>query len=747
MTQFLRYTSIALIFLTTFIPLYVNNALFFPFITGKGFAFRIIVEILFAIWLLLVLRDKKYAPKYSHISALVTGFVFVILIADLFGLNPVRSIWSNFERMEGWVTIIHLWAYFIVTTSVFGSGEEGRRMWHNFFRMSLFSAFIVGIYGLVQYFGGAEIHQGSSRIDASLGNAAYMAVYMLGHIFLAFYLGLVEWSKRNSFLVWMYTVLGLFFSFLLYETSTRGTILGLVGGLLLALGIYAFFGNFNGEEEPSRLRWWSIGIIVVIILSAVTLVANKNSAWVLRSPVLTRLATISWNENKTQARGYIWPMAVKGVFDNPKTAIIGVGQENFNYIFNANYNPKMWNQEQWFDRAHNVFLDWLVAGGILGFLLYVSLFVASLMALWKSNLTFAEKSLLTGLFVGYGIHNIFVFDNIASYMLFFTFLGFVHSVTAEKPIKLLEISDEQTENKVVVRDYIYFPVIVIVFFAVLYFVNIKPIQANTKLITALSYCQGGKPTAELYADALKYHAPTADQEIREQLLSCATGVVPAQQFSVETKKAFYDLALREIDNQAKATPNDARTFTLAGVFLNNVGDWANGQKVLERAAELTPDKQSTLFELATNYLNTGKAKEAVEITKRSYESAIENENAKLAYVTALVLNGEEKKARELFGSTPEIFTTPQMVGVYAQRKEFTKIIDIYKNLIIKEPNNIQYYGSLARAYLENGQKSLAIAELEIMKTKFPEAKADIEAAIKQINGETPSTPAIQLQTE
>src|SRR4051812_44804050 len=129
-TKILRNLSLGLIFLTAFIPLYVSNSLFFPFITGKAFAFRIIVEILFALWLVLVLRDKKYAPRFSWLSAVITGFAVVVLIADLAGVNPIRSLWSNFERMEGWVTIIHLWAYFIVVTSVFGSGEEGRRMWH-----------------------------------------------------------------------------------------------------------------------------------------------------------------------------------------------------------------------------------------------------------------------------------------------------------------------------------------------------------------------------------------------------------------------------------------------------------------------------------------------------------------------------------------------------------------------------------------------------------------------------------------
>ena len=41
----LRWTVLASIFLLTLIPFLVPTSLFFPFITGKNFAFRILVEI------------------------------------------------------------------------------------------------------------------------------------------------------------------------------------------------------------------------------------------------------------------------------------------------------------------------------------------------------------------------------------------------------------------------------------------------------------------------------------------------------------------------------------------------------------------------------------------------------------------------------------------------------------------------------------------------------------------------------
>ena len=146
----LKYSIITGLALIAFIPLYVSNSLFFPFITGKAFAFRIIVEIIAVLWLVLVLRqrgtseagnDRSIAPRVNYLTIGITAFMFIVLIADLFGYNILRSIWSNFERMEGWITIVHLWAYFIIMSSIFGNAitevGEGRRNWHRFLNISL----------------------------------------------------------------------------------------------------------------------------------------------------------------------------------------------------------------------------------------------------------------------------------------------------------------------------------------------------------------------------------------------------------------------------------------------------------------------------------------------------------------------------------------------------------------------------------------------------------------------------------
>lgn len=742
----LKYIIIAGLAIIPFISLYVANGNFFPFITGKAFAFRIIVEIVFATWLVLLLREKgtsvvgtekSVAPSVNMMTIFVTGFAVLVLVADLAGLNPIRSIWSNFERMEGWMTIIHLWAYFIILSSVLNTKEN----WNKFFNVVLVAGTIVGFYGLFQFFGWVDIHQGSTRVDASLGNSAYMAVYMLINAFLAGYMAFSAKIVSKKPLVWIYSILGAFFSFIMFQTATRGTILGWIAGILLACAIYAIFGREEkGQSNKSRLI--SGGIITLVIIVGILFYFNRNAGWIQNNGVLGRIASISISDTKTQARGFIWPMALKGVFESPKRAIIGVGQENFNYIFNANYDPKMYTHEQWFDRAHSVFIDWLVAGGILGLLAYLALYVLSFIYIVKSDLNIGQKSMLIALLVSYGIHNIFVFDNQTSYVMFFTFLAFVHTFKSGKTYRWLggvtegKIQKPITENYTTVMNYIFVPVIAIAFVVGLYFINIRPIQANTRLIDAMSACNDVKNiSTKSFEDIFKLDQTVANQEVREQLFICAGNIIRNQQLSEKVKAEFYDLVKKEIDKQIATTPNDARIYIIAGGFFDSINDLQSATSLLEKAVELSPTKQTIIFELVANYLNIGKEKEALDLAEKAYNSAIENENAKIAYIVALIYNGE-KKADELLAESPDLTTNPRVINAYVANKKYNKAIELYKVLLKKTPDDRNLYSAMASAYLMNNQKAQAIELLKIAVTKFPDLKTQIEGIIKQIQDGT-----------
>lgn len=400
--------------LALFLPLFVPQNLFFPFITGKNFLFRAGVEILLALWVFLMARDKKWIPRTSLILFFVCLTVLVLALSTIFGADPSRSFWSNYERMEGLVGHLHLLVYFLMLISVLKADAD----WWAFFHVSFLANIFVDFYALLQLLGKVAIHQGSTRVDATLGNATYMAVYLLFHLFF-----LVYFFLKTKSAVWRsaYAALFILDAFLLYETATRGAILGFLGGFVL----FAVILGFRGQKRVYKLS--AAALVAFVFILIVSFYFIKNTSWVQQNPVLGRFAALSLSEQTTQSRLIIWQMAINGWKERP---ILGWGLENFNLVFNKYYDPRLWQQEPWFDRAHNVIFDYLISGGIFGLLSYLGIFFAAfyyvlrLLSSKKENAHAA--SALIGLLGGYFFQNLFVFDQLISYILFFGFLAYIH---------------------------------------------------------------------------------------------------------------------------------------------------------------------------------------------------------------------------------------------------------------------------------------------------------------------------------
>ena len=212
------------------IPFYVANRMFFPYISGKNFAFRIIIEIIFALWVYLAYVDAKYRPKLSWILKAAGLFVLVMAIADFFAVNPMKAFWSNYERMDGWVTLIHMFMYLLV----FGSMMKTEKIWLWFFRSSVFMAMIMFIIAIREFI----LRQFSAM--TTLGNTIYVAVYFLFNFFFALILLYKDVIIKSAGtikvgiepLAYLYlSGICILFAYGVWITGTRGAILGLIGGL------------------------------------------------------------------------------------------------------------------------------------------------------------------------------------------------------------------------------------------------------------------------------------------------------------------------------------------------------------------------------------------------------------------------------------------------------------------------------------------------------------------------------------
>lgn len=693
-SKLLRYGVLAGIFLIPFLPLVVSSAMFFPFITGKNFVFRIIAELVFGGWVVLALREPAYRPKLSWILVAFAAFVGVVGLADVLGENPLKSIWSNFERMEGWVTLAHLFLYFLVA----GAALRTERLWERFFDIMLGVSALLGIYGLFQLGGVLEIHQGGARLDATFGNAAYLAGYMVFHVFLA---GVMLIRRYRSVLArYAYGALIALQLVTLYFTATRGAILGLIGGALLAALLAALF-----EREWRGVRKAAVGALIILAVIVSGFVAIRGTPFVGESPVLSRLASISLEGGST--RFTVWRMAFEGVKERP---ILGWGQENFNYVFNKYYEPSLYAQEPWFDRVHNVLLDWLIAGGVLGLLAYLSLFAALLWYLWKPGSVFppVERALFTGMLAGYLFHNLFVFDNIVSYVVFMSFLAYFHFRSARR-----DIFTREPVLAGSVLDRVTVPTMLILTLFLVYAVNVPNVRAARDLLQAISPQAEGIPkNLELFRSALA-HNSFANQEIREQLTQAATRVGTLN-VDIALKREFFTLAYGEMEKQIKEAPNDARHYLFIGSLLTSFRQFDAGLPYFAKARDLSPRKPSMLLTLGSAYLAKGDRENALKFFKEGFELEPRYGESRILYASGLVYAGRETEADALLveGFGGVLVDSEQLVRAYFDAGLYDRVVAIWKGRVERNPSDPQTRVSLAAAYLAAGSRAAAVAELE-----------------------------------
>lgn len=614
---------------------------FFPFVVGKNFAFRAIVEIMFSAWVVLAVIDPAYRPKKSLLLGTFTVFIAIITVASILGENPAKSFWSNFERMEGVVTYFHLFAYFIVASTVL----TVRDMWRPYLNFHLFAGVIMAIYGVLQWAGHIKVVQDGIRINGTLGNAEYMSTYALFNIFLALFLLVRENINTTWGNVRMatYSIIIVLQTFVLYHSGTRGAMLGLIAGLVLTMLLIAIF-----EKNNKAIRKGAIGALIAITLLVGGFIAMRDASFIQQSPVLSRLAAISPTEGTGKARLMVWGMAYEGFKEHP---VLGWGVDNFMYVFSEYYDPNMWAQEQWFDRAHNIVIDWLVAGGVLGLLGYLSLFVLAVYYIWRrtDELSILEKSVMTGLLGGYFFQNLFVFDNISSLILFGTILAYIEGVAHTK-----DVSENDGPSKLVTKDgedltFLISGGAIILAIVLLYTVNYKGFMQNTTLIRALTEdSQSGRVhNLNLFKEAIAYDS-FGTTEVREQLPSFALGAFKVNDGVIsDIQKEFLLLAKSEVEKEAERLPTDARAHNFAGSFLLKIGKADEGLVYLNKAHELSPAKQMILFDIANGYYIKKDLAKAEEVLKETYELAPEFPSAVKYYAQVLRENGKQAEAEKV----------------------------------------------------------------------------------------------------
>lgn len=425
-----------LLYISVFCVIVVTNSTLFPFIVGKYVFFRGVVDLALISFLLGVIFSKgewealktRAKQVFHHpLFIAVSIFALVFLLASLFAHDAGAAFWSNFERGDGGLQVLHFYVFFTLLLLLFRNESE----WKKIFMLSLVASGFVILYGVAASLGMSSFIGPPGfcgRFEGSLGNPAYLAPYLMFMMFFAswFWLSKKEAPRRNIFFI----ALLLVFLFFFLLSQTRGAFLGL--GLALIVGLlFLSCALPHGKGKNISI---TLAALSIIFAGAAFAFRHNNIPLVPFCESSSRLLDISTSDQTAQTRFWTWGSAIKGFQERP---LLGWGPENFGVVFDKHFDTRHFtpnqNSETWFDRAHSVYFDYLAETGILGLLSFLGIFVVFFLQFWRHRrdiITYHHPhgaflaALLLAIPVGYLGQGVALFDVLPIYLNVFLFLGF-----------------------------------------------------------------------------------------------------------------------------------------------------------------------------------------------------------------------------------------------------------------------------------------------------------------------------------
>ena len=419
-----------------------------------------------------------------------------------------------------------------------------------------------------------------------------------------------------------------------------------------------------------------------------------------------------------EVRGVIWSMALEGVKERP---LLGWGQGNFNYVFNQKFEPELWNQEAWFDRVHNIVLDWLIAGGIIGFLAYASIFVAILYYLFylpfykhDERIDVLERAVLLGLIAGYLLHNLTVFDNIISYIFFACTLALIHFRVAE-PIPAVEAYE--IDPRLVTQFFV--PIIFVFGAAIIYFTNVPGMAAAGDIIDAMKE-PSLRGRLEQFHEALS-RGSFANQEIVEQLAQQAMSTYRNPNLPAEDKQLMIQRAELELLKMVDEKPGDARLHNFLATFYRTIGAFPQAQQQGAIARSFAPRKQAIIIEQAITELQLNNIEAARDFFKEAYELDTSNVNARIFYAATEMQLGNSDTTKELIGEEylDQFAQAEYALSSVNQAGDNEYLAQLLERRAALAPNVAQNWASLAFVYYKMGDNERSIETLRAAASTTP----------------------------
>jgi len=753
-------------------PFLVSSNTYFPFIVTKATAFRVLVEVMAIIWVLMIIKGETKL-KLNNLSKALLVFALVILISAILGVNFTWSFFSGFERMEGVLGIWHFILFFLIISSVFDF-EDFKKILKTEVGISVF----YGILALIIYAGGRiGVVSATPRLSGFTGNPSYLGTYFIFNSLLALYFyfesllplwranviarneiprshsGQAPQSKRlppatlrsrlkasspegslamtiknlfprNDSVRWL--LIFIFEASLIFISGTRGGMMGFSLGALYILISLIF--SHQAKEYP-LLKKFSLFALIAGVIFIGAVFSLKNTSLVKNNFALERLTSISLKDPTAVSRTLSAGTAFKSFLEKP---FFGWGPENYEAAYITNFNPqviKVLPGDFYFDRAHNKPMEVLATTGIFGFLSYLAIFWFAFKILEKTKRKeglFLTALTFEAILIGYFIQNVFIFDFHESYLMFFLVLGFIGVMgnVSETSSEIPPLRQAQGRNDKSTKDFapeltrgfILIVSFCLIFYSLIQFV-IKPYFTSKNIISTIRAL--AKQDNEKASQLLRQTLQNAGFFKEDVIIGVKKGY-SFYSVTTEVSKPFIESLLLETTNLLNKEPWNYRLLMDKAELEMFASSWdkdkmKEAEKTSQDLVKLAPYFPQTHMLLSKVYFlenDLEKAKEEAEKT-----IAIYPQEPTPYYILGLYYSDKKdnENANKYFVQAAKYGypfkdknTILNIANLLAQEKDYETIIKLYFQAINLDPKDAEMYVHLAAAYGKMHNKEKAI---------------------------------------
>ena len=693
--------------------LFYSFSFIYPFVTSKAILFRAVTGLMFAAWAYLLVNRRSYLPKKSPLLILLGILLCWTALCNSFSLNPVKSFLGSFERMEAFFTLFHLYLYFLLA----GIFLQEARDWRRFFQANIL---VSALSCLIALFlpdpGNGDISQ--FRLEGILGNSTFMAMFLLFNLF--FTLLLLSQTEQR----WKYICYSLMFClqvFVLLLTGARSVIFGVLMGLFITCAYLVY-------KKALRFSVLALSGSALLLFFVISLFLLATIAPEHFDALTNRFSGLSTSVLTNDPRRYVWLAALDGIMENP---VLGWGQEQFEIVFGQYYRPELWFAEPWYDRAHNVFLDWGVATGLPGLLLYLSLIFYAFRSILKSKtISTRSKAVLTGLMVAYSVSLQFHFDNLLSYFHFFSILAYLHvretehqaySALAEKYTPTVSSWGKYGTTLALLVFLVLTPV---------YWFHYPVFSKAIALKNAVTHANARQYDQSFsFFNRALHLGGNSDQEVVEQLSERTIRIMADPQPPEELPATWFTAgkkALAEYNNSVSHT--DARFLSLQSRLFAAAGDSTNALVAINKALALCPAMPALYIQRGNLALKDERFADALLPANNAFSLSPNDPITRLFYGTVFVLNAEYEKARNILAPLADedgIVDNEQLLNAFFVMGQRKDVMAVMEKRARENHSDPAHQLALAATYLGYGLIEEANRLFDKVAADFPSYEEEI----------------------